>query len=231
MKKCIFCTAGNTNALFFAGKRLADWGYTVLPELTDEVTHLLLPVPTPPELLPPSLPEGVMLLGGNLGKPVYPYADFLQDEFYLRENADITAQCALDIAQGKMPLQDASVLVIGWGRIGKCLAARLHKLRARVTVAARREETLAQLAARDIAAAPLPLVSAKGYDLIINTAPAPVLDASEADDNAVLMDLASKKGISGGRVLWARGLPNKMAPETSGALMAKTALRYALKKE
>ena len=45
------------------------------------------------------------------------------------------------------------------------------------------------------------------------------------------MDLASVRGISGDRVIWARGLPNQDAPEESGMLIAKTALRFALGKE
>ncbi len=231
MKKCIFCTAGNAKALFFAKNRLAAWGYTVLPELSEEVTHLLLPVPTPPELLPDALPEGVTVLGGNLGAPAYAHGDFLQDEFYLRENADITAVCALELARERMALQEANALIIGWGRIGKCLAARLESLGARVTVAVRRQEALEQLTARNIEGLLLPQASFAGYDLIFNTAPTPVLDRAQADGKALLIDLASRQGITGADVLWARGLPGKMAPEASGALIAKTALRYALGKE
>ena len=38
------------------------------------------------------------------------------------------------------------------------------------------------------------------------------------------MDLASKKGIAGNDVIWARGLPGIHAPEESGALIARTIL-------
>ena len=69
------------------------------------------------------------------------------------------------------------------------------------------------------------------FDIIINTAPAPVMDQQEARPDALLVDLASIKGITGDRVIWARGLPNKDAPDASGILIAKTALRYALRKE
>ena len=41
----------------------------------------------------------------------------------------------------------------------------------------------------------------------------------------VLMDLASSPGIDGENVLWARGLPGKIAPESSGELIAKTVMR------
>ena len=69
------------------------------------------------------------------------------------------------------------------------------------------------------------------YHIIYNTAPTPVLDQEDAHPEALLIDLASRRGIGGDRVLWARGLPNQMMPEASGMLMAKTALRFALRKE
>ena len=69
------------------------------------------------------------------------------------------------------------------------------------------------------------------YDIIINTAPAPTLSQQETRSDSILIDLASVRGISGDRVVWARGLPNKDAPDASGILIAKTALRYALRKE
>ena len=53
----------------------------------------------------------------------------------------------------------------------------------------------------------------------------------EAKKDAMLMDLASVRGIAGDRVDHALALPGKDAPEASGALIAKTALRYALEKE
>ena len=53
----------------------------------------------------------------------------------------------------------------------------------------------------------------------------------EAKKDALLMDLASVRGIAGDRVNWALALPGKDAPEVSGTLIAKTALRYALREE
>ena len=51
------------------------------------------------------------------------------------------------------------------------------------------------------------------------------------DPEALLMDLASLRGIEGDRVIWARGLPGKDAPESSGALIAKTVIRLLERKE
>ena len=46
-----------------------------------------------------------------------------------------------------------------------------------------------------------------------------------------MIDLASKLGIEAEDVIWARGLPGKDAPETSGDLIARTVIRLTAKKE
>ncbi len=224
MKKPIFCTTGDHKSLFFARKCLDSWGYTVQREPTEKTTHLLLPVPTPADAIPHLLPENVTVLGGNLPELPCPAIDFLQDEYYLQENAAITADCAITIAQQHTDPAAASALVIGWGRIGKHLAHQLPH----VTVAVRKEKDLQALRSQGISGVLLSQLDAREYDLIFNTAPAPVLQQADTKPSAVLIDLASKQGITGDRVLWARGLPGKLAPESAGLLIAKTALRYAL---
>ena len=123
------------------------------------------------------------------------------------------------------------VLIIGWGRIGKCLANLLKAVGAEVTVAVRSPSDAAMLEALGYRHLLLPHCPAQGFRIIYNTVPAPVMAAADARPGTLLIDLASTRGIAGEPVLWARGLPNKMAPEASGALMAKIALRYALRKE
>lgn len=244
MKQPIFYTAGSTEALRSAQRNLQHWGYDVSPIPTEYVTHLLLPVPSfdTPDILKggqqlsrilTNLPENITILGGNLPPLPYRCADFLQDEYYLKENASITAHCTMKLLQQHYPdiLKDVPVLVIGWGRIGKELATLLKAMQATVTVAVRKKSYIQAMQKQHTDAVLLSQLVPKQYRIIINTAPAPVLHESEAAARALLIDLASIKGIEGDRVLWARGLPNKDAPESSGALIAKTALRYALRKE
>ena len=67
-----------------------------------------------------------------------------------------------------------------------------------------------------------------GYRLIFNTAPDAVLSEEQVAhcrDNCLKIDLASRLGIAGTHVIWARGLPGKDAPESSGKLIAKSAIR------
>ena len=228
MGNLIFSTHGRSPALLHARNRLEQWGYTVSAD-PRRATHLLLPVPTGDQSgdLPPLRPD-VTVFGGNLETLPYKQVDLLQDEYYLVENAAITAQCALryaDIRPG-MP-----VLVIGWGRIGKHLAPLLEEMGALVTVAVRKQRDHAALTALGLKAEYLMNIRPHDYAVIFNTAPAPILSAASCHKHAVLVDLASKKGIEGDGVIWARGLPGKDAPELSGNLIAKTVLRYALGKE
>lgn len=234
MKKIIFATYGHSPALAHARNCLEGWGYPVTSLLFD-ATHLLLPVPSFDESGNvkgggplPVLPPEVTVLGGNLHSYTGAKADFLQDPYYLEENAAITAHCALKYADIRPGMQ---ALVIGWGRIGKVLAMLLQRLGAQVTVAVRKEASFAAAEAAGFRAVYMQDLKPREFALVYNTAPASVLFSGECKEDAVLIDLASKEGIFGKGVIRARGLPGKDAPEASGALIAKTALRYALGKE
>ncbi len=245
MKKPVFITAGNSDALRYAKLWLTRWGYVPSDTPSQHATHLLLPIPSmesastlkggqPLADVLERLPQDITILGGNLPSLPYHSMDLLQDEGYLTENAAITARCAVKILQGHLATQDVkekNILIIGWGRIGKQLAAMLKDMNANITVAIRKESDYEALSKNRTNAVYIRHWDLTKYDVIINTAPAPLLQASDANPSTLLMDLASIKGIEGDRVIWARGLPNKEAPEESGILIAKTALRFALGKE
>lgn len=211
-------------ALVFAGEALEKMGVCVAKKWSRQVTHVLLPVPTKDVDLG-ELPENVTVIGGNLDpmdrrKTI----DLLRQEEYLAENAALTADCALRLLGQHLPtaFRDCPVLIIGWGRIGKCLAAMLKGLDMAVSVAARKPSDLGMLTALGYTGVEIGRIDPEKYRAILNTAPAPVLDFG---GNAVKIDLASRPGIAGEDVLWARGLPGKMLPEASGALIARGVLR------
>lgn len=243
MKQPVFFTAGETDALRHACNQLTGWGYPVSTAPSEDITHLLLPVPsfdapgvikggTPVQEVLSQLPENVTVLGGNLTGMTHRHVDFLKDEYYLNENAAITAHCTVRILlQHFSSLDNVQVLIIGWGRIGKHLINILQDMGAHVFAAVRKESDSEALKNLGCNAVYIHEWQPKEYQVIINTAPAPVMDQSETDPNTLLIDLASVKGIVGDGVIWARGLPNQMAPNQSGILIAKTALRYALGRE
>jgi dipicolinate synthase subunit A len=210
-------------------------GATFLPHPDSTVTHLLLPIPSfapdgtiagggeLTELLE-SLPRTVTVIGGNLDRPElagYETWDLLADPRYLARNAGITAHCTLELALARLPvtLDKCPVLIIGWGRIGKCLAKLLGALGAEITVAARKESRRVMIDALGYGSCDISEIQEERYRLIINTVPAMVLP--NAKGTGLKIDLASRQGITGRDVLWARGLPGRLAPESSGALIAQ----------
>lgn len=230
-------TAGCSPALTFARTALEKY----LASDPADATQLLLPVPSfdpngtiksgivPEELLSQCNTQ-ITVIGGNLSHPAlegYSTVDLLKDPFYVAQNARITAHCALGLILSALPvtLTGQEVLVIGAGRIGKCMASLLKALGADVTVAARKATDRAMAEALGFRSAVPGCWDPAKYRLIINTVPAPVLDAADCSRDAMLLDLASSRGITGEHVQWARGLPGICAPETSGNLIAQSVLR------
>lgn len=245
----IYC-AGNTAALSFARENLLQRGYAIALQPAPDVTHLLLPVPSfepdgrirgggiPSNILA-DLPESITVVGGNISS-LAQYGcvtvDLLQDPQYVAENAAITADCAIRVARERMCCiwRDCPVLVIGWGRIGKCLADQLRALGADVTVAARKEADLAVLRALGYGAENILHIDPSHYRVIFNTVPAAVLSQEQCkacDPNSLKIELASRPGIEDPSVISALGLPAKYAPETSGKLIADTFIRLLRRKE
>lgn len=250
MNNTIIFTAGNTPALRITKEALCERGVIVTDIPAPDVTHLLLPVPSFEadgrikgggmiEHILTDLPEHITVIGGLLHHPFltgYKTIDLLTDPYYLAQNAAITADCAIRIAGKQLPIvfHGCPMLIIGWGRIGKCLANQLKAMGARVCVAARKEADRAMLRALGFCTEePAKLgPSLMRYRVIFNTAPQPVLSAEQlqyASPDCLLIDLASKCGIDSKNVIWARGLPGKDTPESSGMLIAKTVLRLIQK--
>lgn len=241
----VFYTAGYTDALGYAVTELKQKGFPFAVQPDKTVTHLLLPVPSfePDGMLKGNVPltpvlellsRNVTILGGNLGSfvpPGYKTVDLLNDPLYLAENADITAYCAAKLAAAKLPvtLRGCHVLIVGWGRIGKCLARLLKNMGAIVTVAVRKDTDRAILSALGYDTESIRTLgySLVRYRVIFNTVPAIVLPAEAMQycaADCLKIDLASAPGMDATDVIWARGLPNKDAPESSGKLIARSIL-------
>lgn len=244
MQETVFYLPIATPVMRRVRQKLLDRGVHICDTPENHVTHLLLGVPSleedgsikngdPLSTVLKTLPENITVVGGNLEHPLlegHKKIDLLQDESYLWENAAITADCAISLARQRMHRQwkETPVLITGFGRIGFHLASMLRSLGAEVTVAARKDSVLAQAASMGLNAVYLNRIDAGPYDVIFNTVPSMVLPEERCkgcSPDCIKMDLASRPGIGGSGVVWARGLPGKYAPESAGELIVKNILQ------
>ena len=246
MKQRIFFTAGDSKALMFAERELIRRGLPVADSPSPEVTHLLLDTPckaadpTICNLLTQLSPD-VKIYGGFLDRPVFKdhnCRDLLKDEEYLARNARITAYCAIKEAQERMQVtwEGCPVLILGWGRIGKCLGQLLKALGAEVVVSVRQDAHRAILSALGYEAeiTGFPAYVLGRFRVIFNTAPSPLLSAQDLTHcrpGCLKIELSSTSGLECKDVILARGLPGRDAPESSGKLIAQTVLRLDTRKE
>ena len=157
-------------------------------------------------------------------------------------NAIPTAEGAIRLAIDVSPLtlHGAKCLVIGFGRVGRVLAQKLHVLSADVTVSARKaaDRAMAQALGMRPDTTGLYEQGLGEFDFIFNTVPAPVLSARQLallKPACILIELASKPGgipedacrELGLSYHFAPGLPGLCAPETAGRLYAGCILACA----
>mgnify|MGYP000331658482 CR=1 FL=1 len=244
--KKLFAVVGTDARQAAAGRVLERAGYAVGgAEQVALADYILLPLPldaarTPlAELLRAARP-GTLALGGMLSaeaKAIAAEAGVELVDYFAREelavaNAVPTAEGALQIAMEELPitLHSARVLILGFGRVGKLTAHRMGALGAKVTVSAQSYEDLAWAAAYGYETDRLEDLAWElgGFDLVVNTIPAPVLDERRlrwVDPGAFLLDLASAPGgidraaaqRRNLQVLQAPGLPGRVAPVTAAA--------------
>ena len=229
MKEPIFYAAGNTAALQFAKENLIKKGFQFADIPTPAVTDLLLDVPHRSDIqdILPMFSPDVKIYGGFLGS--LNGFDLLEDPMYLAENARITAHCAVRLAVENLPvtLYECPVLVIGWGRIGKCLSRLLQAMGAKVSVYARKEADRAMAIALGYDLGDLNYGLCR-YRVIFNTVPfmmIPQENIQYCREDCLKIELASKPGIEAADVVNGNRLPNRFAPESSGELIARTILR------
>lgn len=175
------------------------------------------------------------------GKPsgtlteLVPCVDYFAREELTVRNAAATAEGALEILMRELPvtLLGERILVVGFGRIGKLLALRLHLLGARVTVSARKPADRAWIQCLGLEAADTERLDVSGFRTVVNTVPALVLDEKRLlrlDRDCLCLDLASKPGgvdfdaaqRLGLRTIHALGLPGRACPESAAAAIRDT---------
>ena len=193
------------------------------------------------------LKKGQLVAGGKLsddfckkvmlkGCGVYDY--YLSERLSVM-NAIPTSEGAISIAinETQKTIFGSKCVVAGYGRIGKILAKLLKNMGADVTVLARSEQALTWAEADGCHACPFYCAGRylNDKDIIFNTVPALWMDKNIIDstkNNTVIIDLASAPGgvdfeyakSVSKKVIFALSLPGKVAPETSGNIIADCVL-------
>lgn len=163
--------------------------------------------------------------------------DYAKQEDFLIKNAQITAEGALQIVCSETPFSvyGSNVLITGYGRIGKILAKLCVSMGARTYVAARNPKDFAwiELAGCTPVRYDTIIDCLSQADVVLNTVPCRIfgkkqISAMKAD--CLFVDLAS---VPGGidwdaakqaelKTIWALSLPGKVAPYSSGGIIADT---------
>ncbi len=171
--------------------------------------------------------------GGMLPREEERFHDYYDEPMMLR-NADVTAEAALLMAGDTLGicLNGAALLVVGYGRIGKRLAAKARALGCNVTVAARKEKdhALIRMCGHRAVGFDTLAEAAETSDVICNTVPAEVFSQSVLErlsEKIPLIDLAGS--ITAPRVIRAPGLPGKYAPLTAGSILADSLKRILVR--
>lgn len=193
------------------------------------------------------IPDGSLVLGGKIGNRAeyrgLDTHDYMQRPSFIIGNAALTAEAAIWLLMNEREtaLYGKRVLVIGYGRIGRILSQRLKVMNMSVGVMSRNPE------ARAIAGAlgfePVsPKDSIENFDIVINTAPGPVLPEgalSEIKKDCYLLELASAPGgidkaeaeRNGLRLVTAPGLPGKYSPMSAAELIYESVTEILKERE
>jgi dipicolinate synthase subunit A len=189
-----------------------------------------------------------LIIGGMIPKGMREYADSLsvdtvdyyESEELQKKNALPSAEGALMVAMENTDkvIYGMKVLIGGYGRIGKLLADRLKKLGAHVSVAARRDEVLCEIAMSGYV--PIKIGDVKEMckavtqcDVIFNTVPGIIFSGKMLESEGIkplYIEIASSPGgidipsarEKGYQIIFAPSLPGKYAPSSAGEYIFET---------
>lgn len=168
------------------------------------------------------------------------YTDLLKEEWLTIHNAELTAQGAIAraLTNSQNSLSDSTVLVAGFGRIGKQLARILQPMCRNLYVSARKAKDRAEIESMGYRFVPTQQIceKKKQFDIIFSTVPAKIFNQETlvcAKPKALLIDLASAEGsieksaaqLLDLQLIHALSVPGKDFPKTAGKLLGQTILQ------
>lgn len=167
-------------------------------------------------------------------------ADYYESEDLQRKNALPSAEGALMISMENTDrvIRGMKALISGYGRIGKCLADILYKLGADVSVGARRDEVICEIAMSGYNAIKMTdegkmKNAVNSCDVIFNTVPSVIFTErilSGVKHSPIYVEIASSPGgislhharKNGIRIFTAPSLPGRYAPASAGEYIFET---------
>ena len=204
-------------------------------------------------MLVPVLKKNAIVTGGRLSTKQIEYfsalgfdvTDYFKREELVIKNCIPTAEGALQLAMQELAttICDSRVLIIGYGRVAKACGKLFNAVGADVTCTARRLSSLAEAENDRLKSFSLDELFGHidSFNLIINTVPAVILDKNflkAVSKDTLIIDLASMPGgvdfeaanKLNKKVIHALSLPGKVAPVTSGEIIAKAIMNVILER-
>ena len=163
------------------------------------------------------------------------FVDLMEEECLTIQNAVSTVEGTIQkiMEETDRTIYQSKILILGFGRIGKLLANRLHSFGAQIYCEARKQTDLTWIQAYGYH--PIPLAELKNcnltqFDIVINTIPHLVLGEEEIQQlnpNCFVIDLASAPGGVDREAIqkrkihfqWALALPGEVAPVSSAEFL------------
>lgn len=170
-----------------------------------------------------------------------PYVDFMKIEEVAILNSIATAEGTIAEAITRSPLNlcGSPALVLGYGKCGRILSAKLKGLDAKVTVSARRNTVLTEAECYGFQTLPFECLknSLSEFLFIFNSIPAEYFDESllkEVSKDATFIDISSNPGCAdldaasrlGVKTALCLGLPGKYAPKASAEILTKELIHH-----
>ena len=197
--------------------------------------------------------KNALLIGGKFSPSIKSmlcekgirYIDYYESEAFQIKNAVLSAEGAIYTAMNMIDkaIFGSKIAVVGFGRIGKLLSAKLKSLGADITICARKASDIAWGESFGYKCLQIKYIDGKStlcalsenYDIIFNTVPYWVFDelsASLMPAETLFVDLASPPfGIDEKTVqkynlnyIKASGIPGKYAPVSAGEIIGQTVM-------
>ncbi len=241
----LFSIIGSDNRMDYVAEKLYSLGCEVTRSLSDSQSDSILVLSPPVNIdyidkIYPSINNISYIYGGSISK-VFMEAmsqvkiyDYLKWDKVIYDNAILTAKGIVKEAiEYNSNLNNANILVTGFGYCGKAIADELSKYSSNISIAVRNSKLKTEIANHNYSYVDINNMvnhDMTSYEYIFNTVPALVINRAVIDklnSNVMIFDIASKPGgvdfaYCQDNNIFARlslGIPGRMYPKEAGYLI------------